>query len=80
MIIMHTGFFYWISHRYDLLLEQARTLFDLQSDFFGGYSASCWLIVVRKREAAVAEFRKAVTLSVGPMSLADLDACCACCI
>ena len=40
MIIMHTGFVYWISRRYDLMLEQASTLFDLQSGFFGGYWAS----------------------------------------
>ena len=36
MIIMHAGFIYWIGRRYDLLLAQARALFDLQSDFFGG--------------------------------------------
>jgi adenylate cyclase len=73
MIIMHTGFIYWISRRYDLMLEQARTLFDLQSDFFGGH----WVLGLAhwgqgKREAAVAELRKAVTLGGGPLPLADL--------
>jgi TolB-like protein/Flp pilus assembly protein TadD len=73
MIIMHTGFVYWVGHRYDLLFEQARTLFDLQSDFFGGY----WALGLAhwgqgNREAAVAELRKAVTLGGGPMALADL--------
>ena len=73
MIIMHTGFVYWLSRRYDLMLEQARTLFDLQSNFFGGY----WVSGLAhwgqgKHEAAVAELRKAVTLGGGPMPLADL--------
>lgn len=73
MIIMHTGFVYWVSHRYDLLLEQARTLFDLQSDFFGAHWASGLAHWGQgKREAAVAELRKAVTLGGGPMALADL--------
>jgi adenylate cyclase len=73
MIIMHTGFVYWLSRRYDLMLQQARTLFDLQSDFFGGY----WVSGLAhwgqgKHEAAIAELRKAVTLGGGPMPLADL--------
>jgi len=28
---------YWLVHRYDLLLEQAQRLFDLESNFFGTY-------------------------------------------
>ena len=73
MIIMHTGFVYWISRRYDLMLEQARTLFDLQSGFFGGYWASGLAHWGQGRhEAAIAELRKAVTLGGGPMPLADL--------
>jgi len=73
MIIMHAGFIYWIGRRYDLLLAQARALFDLQSDFFGGYWASGLAHWAQgKREAAVAELRKAVTLGGGPMPLADL--------
>jgi TolB-like protein/class 3 adenylate cyclase/tetratricopeptide (TPR) repeat protein len=73
MIIMHTGFIYWISRRYDLVLEQAHSLFDLQSNFFGGY----WALGLAhwgqgKREAAVEALRKAVTLGGGPMPLADL--------
>src|SRR5262249_36583754 len=73
MIIMHTGFVCWLSHRYDLLLERACTLFDLQSDFFGGYWASGLAHWGQgMQEAAVAELRKAVTLGGGPLPLADL--------
>ena len=73
MIIMHTGFVYWLCRRYDLLLEQAVTLFDLQSNFFGGYWASGLAHWGQgKCEVAVGELRKAVTLGGGPMPLADL--------
>jgi len=73
MIIMHAGFVYWLCRRYDLLLEQARTLFDLQSNFFGGYWAAGLAHWGQgKCEVAVEELRKAVTLGGGPMPLADL--------
>ena len=73
MIIMHTGMIYWIGHRYDLMLAQARTLFDLQSDFFGAY----WVSGLAHwgqgmHEPAIAELRKAVALGGGPVPLADL--------
>ena len=60
-------------HRYDLNLEQARTLFALESDFFGAY----WISGLANwgqgtHEAAVADLRKAVTLGGGPIQLADL--------
>ena len=73
MINLHVGFVYWISHRYDLMLEQARRLFDLESNFFGTY----WLLGLAHwgqgmHEAAIADLRKAVTLGGGPIPLADL--------
>ena len=40
MINLHAGFIYWLLHRYDLVLEQAERLFELESNFFGTY----WLL------------------------------------
>src|SRR6266404_2184003 len=37
MIVMHAGLAYLFIHRYDLMLAQAQTLFDLDSNFFGTY-------------------------------------------
>src|SRR5438876_11989942 len=60
-------------HRYDLMLEQARRLFDLEPNFFGTY----WMLGLAHwaqglHDAAVAELRKAVVLGGGPVPLADL--------
>src|SRR5438876_10178300 len=60
-------------HRYDLMLEQARRLFDLEPNFFGTY----WMLGLAHwaqglHDAAVAEWRKAVVLGGGPVPLADL--------
>ncbi len=73
MINLHVGMIYWFIHRYDLMLAQADTLFDLESNFFGTY----WLLGLahwsqEMHEAAIAELRKAVTLGGGPVQLADL--------
>jgi tetratricopeptide (TPR) repeat protein len=64
---------YWLIHRYDLMLEQAQRLFDLESNFFGTY----WMLGLAHwaqgmHDAAVAELRKAVMLGGGPVPLADL--------
>jgi len=64
---------YWLIHRYDLMLEQAQRLFDLESNFFGTY----WMLGLAHwsqgmHDAAVAELRKAVMLRGGPVPLADL--------
>ena len=73
MISMHVGFTYWLIHRYDLLLEQAHTLFDLESNFFGTYWLLGWAHWCQgMREAAIADIRKAVTMGGGPIALADL--------
>src|SRR5947209_1572856 len=55
MIVMHTGLAYLFIHRYDLMLAQAQTLFDLDSNFFGTY----WISGLahwgqEMREAAIA--------------------------
>jgi serine/threonine-protein kinase len=73
VIVMHVGLTYWIIHRYDLMLAQAHTLFDLESNFFGTY----WILGLAHwgqglHEAAVADLRKAVALGGGPVQLADL--------
>jgi tetratricopeptide (TPR) repeat protein len=73
MINLHVGMIYWFIHRFDLMLAQADTLFDLESNFFGTY----WLLGLAHwsqgmHEAAIAELRKAVTLGGGPVQLADL--------
>jgi len=73
MIVMHTGLAYLFIHRYDLMLAQAQTLFDLDSNFFGTY----WISGLahwgqEMREAAIADLRKALTLGAGPIQLADL--------
>jgi len=73
MISMHVGFTYWLIHRYDLMLEQAHTLFDLESNFFGTYWLLGWAHWCHgMHEAAIAEIRKAVTMGGGPIALADL--------
>ncbi len=73
MINLHMGFVYWISHRNDLLLEQAQRLFELESNFFGTYWLLAWAHWCQgMHEAAIADLRKAVTLGGGPLQLADL--------
>jgi serine/threonine-protein kinase len=73
MINLHVGMICWFTHRYDLTLTQAHTLFDLEPNFFGTH----WLMGLAywsqgMHEAAIAELRKAVTLGGGPVQLADL--------
>ena len=73
MIVMHAGLAYLFIHRYDLMLAQAQTLFDLDSNFFGTY----WISGLAHwgqgmHEAAIADLRKALTLGAGPIQLADL--------
>jgi adenylate cyclase len=73
MIVMHAGLAYFFIHRYDLMLAQAQTLFDLDSNFFGTY----WISGLahwgqEMHEAAIADLRKAVMLGGGPIQLADL--------
>jgi adenylate cyclase len=73
MINFHVGGIYWLIHRYDLTLEQAHTLFDLEPNFFGTYllfGLTHWSHGMH--EAAVAEMRKAVTLGGGPVALGNL--------
>jgi tetratricopeptide (TPR) repeat protein len=73
MIVMHVGFTYWLIHRYDLMLAQAHTLFDLESNFFGTYWLLGWAHWSQgMHEAAIADLRKAVMLGGGPLPLADL--------
>jgi adenylate cyclase len=69
----HIAAAYWLIHRYDLMLEQARRLFDLEPNFFGTY----WMLGLAHwaqgmHDAAIAELRKAVVLGGGPVPLADL--------
>src|SRR6266496_4498076 len=73
MINLHAGFTYWVIHRNDLVLEQAHTLLDLESNFFGTYWLLAWAHWSQgMHDAAVADLRKAVTLGGGPLQLADL--------
>jgi TolB-like protein len=73
MIVMHAGTVYWFIHRYDLVLEQAHKLLDLESNFFGAYWLLGWAHWSQGNyEAAIADLRKAVTLGGGPIPLADL--------
>jgi adenylate cyclase len=73
MINLHAGLAYWCSHRYDLLLAQAHSLFDLESNFFGTYWLLGWAHWCQgKHEAAVEDLRRAVALGGGPIPLADL--------
>src|SRR5436309_15850353 len=73
MINLLMGFVYWIIHRYDLLLEQAQRLFELESNFFGTYWLLGWAHWSQgMHEAAIAELRKAVALGGGSIPLADL--------
>jgi adenylate cyclase len=73
MINFHVGGVYWLIHRYDLALEQAHTLFDLEPNFFGAYflfGLAHWSQGMH--DAAVAEMRKAVMLGGGPVALGNL--------
>jgi adenylate cyclase len=73
MINFHVGGVYWLIHRYDLTLEQAHTLFDLEPNFFGTYllfGLAHWSQGIH--DAAVAEMRKAVMLGGGPVALGNL--------
>jgi TolB-like protein/class 3 adenylate cyclase len=73
MINLHAGFAYWLIHRYDLVLEQAHTLLDLESNFFGTYWLLGWAHWSQgMHEVAIAELRKAVALGGGPIPLAEL--------
>jgi adenylate cyclase len=73
MINLHAGLIYLFMHRYDLVLEQARTLFDLEPNFFGTHWLLGWAHWSQgMHEAAIADLRKAVTLGGGPLPLADL--------
>ena len=73
MINLHAGFIYWLLHRYDLVLEQAERLFELESNFFGTYWLLGWAHWCQgKLDAAIADLRRAVTLGGGPIQLADL--------
>lgn len=70
---LHIAGVYWLVHRYDLMLEQAYRLFDLEPNFFGAY----WMLGLAHwaqgmDDAAVTELRKAVQLGGGPVPLADL--------
>jgi adenylate cyclase len=70
---LHIAGAYWLIHRYDLMLEQARRLFNLEPNFFGTY----WMLGLAHwaqgmHDAAVADLRKAVMLGGGPVPLADL--------
>jgi adenylate cyclase len=71
--ILNVAGVYWLIHRYDLMLEQAHRLFDLEPNFFGTY----WMLGLAHwaqgmHDAAVADLRKAVMLGGGPVPLADL--------
>jgi TolB-like protein/class 3 adenylate cyclase/Tfp pilus assembly protein PilF len=73
MINFHVGGVYWLIHRYDLTLEQAHTLFDLEPNFFGTYllfGLAHWSQGIH--DAAVAEMRKAVMLGGGLVALGNL--------
>ena len=73
MINFHVGGVYWLIHRYNLTLEQAHTLFDLEPNFFGTYllfGLAHW--AQGMHDAAVAEMRKAVMLGGGPIALGNL--------
>jgi adenylate cyclase len=73
MINCHMGWLYCFVHRYDLLMEQAQRLFELESNFFGTYWLLGWAHWCQGvHDAAVAELRKAVVLGGGPIPLADL--------
>ena len=73
MINLHMGLVYWVLHRYDLVLQQAERLFELESNFFGTYWLLGWAHWCQgKRDAAIADLRRAVTLGAGPLQLADL--------
>jgi len=70
---LHAGYTYWFIHRYDLVLEQAHTLLDLEPNFFGAHWLLGWAHWSQGiHEAAVADLRKTVALGGGPIPLADL--------
>src|SRR5262249_51445326 len=69
----HVGVSYWIIHRYDLVLEQAQRLLDLEPNFFGAYWLLGWAHWCQgRRDAAIADLRRALVLGGGPIHLADL--------
>lgn len=73
MINLHAGFTYWLIRRYDLVLEQAHTLLDLESNFFGTYWLLGWAHWSQgMHDAAIADLRKTVALGGGPIPSADL--------
>jgi len=73
MINLHMGFVYWLIHRYDLMLEQAHRLLELESNFFGTYWLLGWAHWCQgMHDAAIADLRRAMTLGGGPIQLADL--------
>jgi adenylate cyclase len=73
MINCHMGWVYCFVHRYDLLMEQAQRLFELESNFFGTYWMLGWAHWCQgMHDAAIADLRKAVILGGGPIPLADL--------
>jgi len=73
MINCHMGWLYCFVHRYDLLMEQAQRLFELESNFFGTYWLLGWAHWCQgMHDAAIADLRKAVVLGGGPIPLADL--------
>jgi adenylate cyclase len=70
---LHAGYIYWFIHRYDLVLEQAHTLLDLEPNFFGAHWLLGWAHWSQgMHEAAIADLRKTVALGGGPIPLADL--------
>jgi adenylate cyclase len=73
MINLHAGFTYWLVRRYDLVLEQAHKLLDLESNFFAAYWLLGWAHWSQgMHDAAIADLRKTVALGGGPIPLADL--------
>src|SRR6266516_3934201 len=63
MINLHAGFTYWVIHHHDLVLEQAHTLLDLESHFFGTYWLLGWVHWSQgMHDSAIAELRKVVAL------------------
>jgi TolB-like protein len=73
MINLHMGFVYCLTHRYDLLMEQAQRLFELESNFFGTYWLLGWAHWRQgMHDAAIADLRKGVTLGGAPHPLGEL--------
>jgi adenylate cyclase len=73
MINLHAGFTYWLIRRYDLVLEQAHKLLDLESNFFAAYWLLGWAHWSQgMHDAAITDLRKTVALGGGPIPLGDL--------